>query len=505
MTERRKSIAAALLLAVLSAGALLLGGCESKPAEPVFDNVFDPEGPLLGDPLFVFATRNDTSIVVSWAQRQGFSIALYEVSHSTSYGSGYELFSTVLHTDATSGRTYFVDPAPTTEHYFKVLALTADDDYAFISYQKPGSFVTPPHVVLGNDKGTSPTRYLPVSVTVANGDSILVADNVEFLGAQRLPVEEYDTPLDLVWDLGPAEANGGFRHVFVRAVGSPAEDVTFGDSIKIDFRPAFTVLDKPATVATIAVDLAVPIEGVLQMRFATAAEDLATRAWLAPAEILSGFELQDTLNPQVIYGEFEGDFGFTSPVIEYAVAGDPLTGATFDVDLGSAPVSLNPVVTLTCTARATHMRFSEGQDFTLVPWLPYEAAPTFALSAGVGSKTIYGQFHNEFTDSPVSTATVEYIQQEVAVGFLAPTPDRNMTAGAPFRIAGWAAAAGTSVDSVKVELGDGLGFVAATGTEDWMYDWDVPEAEEDTPLILRVRAWAGADSVTAQTGVTIRS
>jgi hypothetical protein len=506
MSTRRITVTAALLLALLPAGIFLLGGCESKPTEPVFDNPFDPDGPYLGDPLFVFATLNDTAAAVSWVQYQGFNIFEYEVFHSNSYGSGYERIEPggiVPHTSTGPGLASYPYPDPTEEHYFKVLALTKEQDFIFASYQKPGSIITPPLVIMGDASGFSATRYLDLQVTVTHGDSLLIADNAEFLGGLRLPVAMFGSPHEIEWDLGPADSNGSSRHIFVKSLGAPTEATIFDGSVHINFQPAFTVVDEPATVATVAVDLAVPVEGVLQMRFSTSAEALATETWLDPAPVVSGFELVDTLNPQVIYGEFTGDFGFTSPIMEFPVKGDSLSDASFEVDLGTAPVSIDPVVTLACTATATLMRFSEGQDFTLAPWLEYSATPAFALSADPGIKTIYGQFRNDYTDSPVISASVEYMQQAVAVGFLNPVPDRNMDAGSTYEITGWAAALGTAVDSVKVEVGDGLGFVAVEGLEDWSFDWDVPEAEEAAPLMLRVRAWAAADSATAQVSVDI--
>ena len=103
MSTRRTTVIAALLLAFLPTLPFILGGCESKPAEPVFDNIFDPEGPELGDPLNVRASLGDTSITVSWDQPQSFGIAFYEISHSNSYGSGYEFFEIVPHTTLPTG------------------------------------------------------------------------------------------------------------------------------------------------------------------------------------------------------------------------------------------------------------------------------------------------------------------------------------------------------------------------------------------------------------------
>ena len=72
----RRILTIALVLA-LGVPALfsLLPGCESTPAEPEYNNPFDPEGPDAGDPLKLTAiAQDDATIDLRWNQPQNLGI-----------------------------------------------------------------------------------------------------------------------------------------------------------------------------------------------------------------------------------------------------------------------------------------------------------------------------------------------------------------------------------------------------------------------------------------------
>jgi len=60
---------------------------------------------------------------------------------------------------------------------------------------------------------------------------------------------------------------------------------------------------------------------------------------------------------------------------------------------GGSSLTANRRVTLSCTVKGqvNHYRVSEHSDFRDAEWLPYEAAPSYELSAGKGWKTVYVQ------------------------------------------------------------------------------------------------------------------
>ncbi len=105
-------IIALLATLVLAAGFVVFGGCESNPAEPVYDNPWDPDGPDGGDALQVRATAQDTVINVTWNQPQGQGIVLYVVSHTLDTGGDWEELGEVNHTTAPLGFFAYRNPVP---------------------------------------------------------------------------------------------------------------------------------------------------------------------------------------------------------------------------------------------------------------------------------------------------------------------------------------------------------------------------------------------------------
>jgi hypothetical protein len=61
----------------------------------------------------------------------------------------------------------------------------------------------------------------------------------------------------------------------------------------------------------------------------------------------------------------------------------------------------------TCTKNPTHYKASENPALTGVGWKVYSTAPTFRLSAGNGTKTVYFQVKNDGGKSPIVFDTIQ--------------------------------------------------------------------------------------------------
>ncbi len=495
------------LIFFLACGAVALGavlaGCESKPAAPEFDNPFDPAGPDGGGPLNLRATASDTFILLMWDQPQGLGITSYDVNHSFSPGTGYEYAATVNATSAPSNQYTYPNPSPTRMHYFQVQAFNEDGDFTLLSYQVPASAMSLPSIVVGNDpaRKTVASRYQEVEITVNMQDSFVVAAHEDFTGSLTYPIFEPGVAQLISWDLGPAAQNGDTVRIFVKGYTAGSASPVGSKTLTVDFEPEFFVAGKPASVATRLVDLTVATEGVTAMRFATSAEALASAEWLDPAGTVGGFQLADSAAPQTIHGEFQGDFGFTA-VTDWDVSPDLLQDATFELDVPSGVTGASTVIGLS-GAVATLMRFSLSPDFRDASWQAYADTAVIDLGVEEGQVTVYAQYRNDWADSRILTDSVIRVQQPVSVNFLAPRNGNVVLGGVPLLVQGSSSAGQTPIDSVKVDLGDGAGFVAADGLDTWSYDWDVPLFSADTPRILRARAWAGADSATIVIDVTV--
>jgi hypothetical protein len=504
MTPTRRILSALFILAlVLPTIATLLAGCESSPEAPVFDNPLDPQNPGGENPFQLTAAVGDTSILLSWTQLQGYGIAYYEVSHSLNYFSDYLTFASVDHTDDTFATARYNNPRPTATHYFKVQAFDADGNFTKLSDQVPVFRSTPPRGVGGDGSGRTPTRNISLAVTVSAGDSLRISNDRLFAGETRIAAGEPNEPLLVDWQLPAAGANDTSFTVYVLAFPLSSVADTAEVDIDVDFGPAFTVMGDPATVATRALTLDIPATGLEQMRFADSEEGLAAADW-QPGAGSAAYLLAEDANPQTIWGEFLGDFGFTS-VVSLEVVPDLLGEAAFYLDLPEDHLSEDPVVTIVCDAAATRMRFSESLDFAHVTWADYADTASLTLSAEPGYKVIYGQFRNDWGESAVLSDYVIYLNQALAVAITTPAEGQEIASGSDLQVLGTATVplGAAAIDSVKFDCGDGSGFREVAGTTNWSYLWNVPEVTAQTPHVLRARAWADADSVTTSVSVTL--
>ncbi len=101
--------------------------------------------------------------------------------------------------------------------------------------------------------------------------------------------------------------------------------------------------------------------------------------------------------------------------------------ATFSISAGAATAA-NPAVTLdnTCTGTATEYMASESAAFTGAAWTAYGTAPSFTLSGGVGTRTVYFKTRNAIGESAVVSDTVFFAPETVSVA--AGTFDMGRTA-----------------------------------------------------------------------------
>ncbi len=504
MTLRRFKIIAFVLALGIPAVFSLLPGCENTPSEPVFDNPFDPLGPDGGDPLQAQADAiNDTTINITWNQPQDMGITKYFISRSAFRDSGYSQLGEEDHTTTPTSTFSYDNPDPTSTHWFLVQAFT-NTDFSITSYATPDSATTGPRVIVGSGLGHTATRFTNLEITVTEGDQLRIALDPSFTDFLRIvPAGAPGVPTNLTYDLGPAAGNNEIKTLYVVAFADGFESVPSVQNIRVAFEPAFTVVGDPKTLATRTVDLTIPTAGVLNMRFLADLADTATTPWIPVSDSYEDYELIDSANPQVILGQFQGNFGFNS-LVEHKVTPDLLTEVTFRLDLAEDHVTDQSTVAGLSSAVATHLRYSESADFTSAPWLAYNATIQIDLSPEPGHKVIYVQYLNDWTQSGTLTDYVIHVIQPAEVSFWAPLDGDVIMGGSVFQARG-ASAAGSAAGSVflvKFDPGDGTGFVDVTGTETWSHMWVVPRFTADTPVTLRAQAWYGPSPDSLQTITT---
>jgi len=505
--HHRKRLPTLLRIGLLGVGLLvsmvvILVGCGSKPGTPEYNNPFDPNVPGSDDPFGLRAiyTAAEHSVTLFWNQLEGYDIVDYDITHAIDPDGVFSFVATVEATAAPQLIFTFADPVPNATTYFVVQARNADGDITLRSDMTAAAAPTPPFLTVGDGSGDAPSRHTTLAILTSVGDQMRIADNPAFTDAVVLPAIP-DSTVEVAWNLGPAIANGEDKEVYLivdtMGVASDTAQVT----VTVAFDPTFTAFGDPPTVASALIDLAIDAPGALQMRFAPDEADLPAQPWLPADTVYTDYQLADTINPQTIYGEFDGDFGFGA-ISEYTAVPDDLSGASFQLDLPADRIVSTSTLIALNDAVAHSMRFAEAPDFTGVPWQTYADTAVVTIGNEPGTHVVYGQFRNHWTDSAVFNDYAILVTQALEVTILAPANGAVVSGDGQFQVRGTSLApAGGSVDSVKVDTGDGL--LHAVGTTDWTYLWDVPLVEVDTEWIVRARAYADTDSATTSVTITV--
>ncbi|MCX7847579.1 MAG: C10 family peptidase [bacterium] len=95
-------------------------------------------------------------------------------------------------------------------------------------------------------------------------------------------------------------------------------------------------------------------------------------------------------------------FNITPPT-----SGTAPTVTAFSINNGAASTSTRTVsLNNTCSGSPTEYMASESSSFSGASWLPYSPAPSFTLSSGNGTKTVYFKVRNSFGTSSAAADTI---------------------------------------------------------------------------------------------------
>jgi hypothetical protein len=125
-------------------------------------------------------------------------------------------------------------------------------------------------------------------------------------------------------------------------------------------------------------------------------------AWL-PYSTAPSFTLSAYKGTKTVYFKVQNSLG-ESPVVSDTISTLAPAVTTFDINSGGASTT-NPVVKLNnvATNLPTQYMASEDSGFVGAIWQKYSTAPSFALSSGIGTKTVYFKARNSVDESPVVT------------------------------------------------------------------------------------------------------
>ena len=501
----QRNIIMALSVA-LSVALALVFGCSSRIDEPAYDNPLDPNGPTGGDPFGVEATASGNNVLIAWFQVEHPDVVSYIVLHSLDEQS-FSVAGQVDHLQGADKNNFLHgEAAPNAINWYKVQALSSDGFASSSTTVMADTTWTQPFFEIAGGASSTPTRFVSLRISTTAGDFLEIADNDTFAGSTIMAAEPGDTT-EVAWDLGSAGDNGDEMNLYLRVQTGPLFSQVAARSIQTSFNPSFNIVGDENGVATQVVDLQITddVAGIDSMRFARSPEMLPFVPWVAGDTLYSGYTLMDSPLPQTIWGEFKSDFGYNT-TSSYEALPDDLSDVSFIIKSldSNEDITDSIAVLLLSSFAALEMRFSESPTFVGVPWVAYDDTTLFPLSEEPGLKVVYGQFRNFWAQSPTVSDAISLVTQEIQVEFLHPLNGMVVLGGSQLTAMGFAvpAAGFNAVDMVEVDLGDGLGFNPATGTESWSIDWEVPLFREDRDLILRARAII-VDTDTATTAITV--
>ncbi len=487
-TRAWPALLAALMVLALAAG------CTQEPDAPTYGNPLDPDGPYQGDPFAIGALYMDGSVIVSWTGLTMPGIAGYEVLHGLEQAGSFSIAGSVESSTTTFNHQ---DYAPNRANYYKVRAVDINGSGSAISSVQAAELVTPAYLQIG-ETGTAASRELDLFVHADIGDSVELAATSDF-AAGIVAVFDENGEATVPWDLGEADSNGVWKHVYMQvyAGGTPGE--AWHDSIEVEFTPQLQGEGGQTQVASINPVLEILGDGVTLMRFAADRIDLPLAAWLPGDSLYNDYLLDAAPDSQYVFGEFTCDFGFTQ-VDSFLAVPDSLVDITLLIN-GGAESTPDLELSLSVEAAATQMRFAENVgELAATGWQDYAPTTTFTHGGCAGDllKTVYGQFRNDwFEPAPVSD-TIQWLPAEVLDVTLAVAD--TVTGGAAVDVTGTAVAGTCSAPLDSVEFDDGSGWQGVTGLEEWSFDWTAPVVVEHTAVTLSARVVAGAeaDTVTAE-------
>jgi hypothetical protein len=135
---------------------------------------------------------------------------------------------------------------------------------------------------------------------------------------------------------------------------------------------------------------------------ASESEDFTGGTWQTYSTAPS-FTLSPSSGMKTVHFKVKNGFG-ESPIVSDTISALAPAVTTFNINSGGASTT-NPVVKLNNVAinSPKYYMASEDPGFGDTDWKVYSTAPSFTLSSGVGTKTVYFKLKNGLDQSPVVT------------------------------------------------------------------------------------------------------
>ncbi len=266
--------------------------------------------------------------------------------------------------------------------------------------------VAPPTVesfLIDNGAGTTPSRTVTLNNTAIPSPSYYMASQSStFSGAAWKP---YSTAPSFT-----LSAANGPKTVYIKVKNAAGVSAKASDSIVLAQLPAVTSFKINRGAAT-TINQTVTLNNTATISptqfMASESPDFTGAVWQAYS-IAPKFTLTSGGGPSPVYFQVQNSAGQSTVVSDTIQLIVKPTLTSFQINGGVTPTS-SRTVTLNNTTTGgtpTYYMASQSSTFAGAEWKPYSASPTFTLSSGNGTKTVYFKVKNAAGASNVENAAI---------------------------------------------------------------------------------------------------
>ena len=266
-------------------------------------------------------------------------------------------------------------------------------------------------------------------------------------------------------------SGAGAKTVYFKVKNDAGTSSTANASITLVVAPAassFTINNGASVTGSRTVTLNSACTGSPTHYMASESSSFSGASWLTYSASAS-FTLSQGFGVKTVYFKVKNAAGESLSVSDSIELADIPVVSSFSINNGAASTTSQSVtLNNACTGSPTHFMASESSSFSGASWQTYSAAPSFTLSAGAGTKTVYFKVKNAAGES---SAASDSIEKSPAAG------EQATFAGIAFR---WCPAGTFTMGSPDTEVGrdtDETQHQVTLSKGFWMSETEVTQAQ----------------------------
>lgn len=261
------------------------------------------------------------------------------------------------------------------------------------------------------NNGNPATQSRSVTVTYnssGNPTHYMISESQDFAGAEWKAIVS-EIPFML-------SQTSGSKTVYLKVKNSFGESVVVSANITLEIVPfalnEISINNGNQNTTNRNVIVSMSLSGDIPTHYIISESlNFIGASWITFSGNTVDFELSSGLGAKTVYVKVKNateESEVKSDSINL-IEGASITGIS--INEGALETSVRTVsVAINTTGTPTHYRISENADFAGASWIPFVTPASFTLSEGLGSKTLYVQVKDSFTESNSVSGTITLIE-----------------------------------------------------------------------------------------------